>query len=94
MAMPAYLPCIDENNNSGSNKDSLITSYFGQGYSNREIISFLAIQHSIYISLSTLKRTLSRLGLLRRHPRGTEDREEIIGIISEELCSSGSTLGK
>lgn len=92
--MPAYLPCIDENNYIRSNRDSLISSYFGQGYSNREIISFLTIQHSINVSLSTLKRTLSSLGLLRRHPRGTEDREEIKRIISEELCSSGSTLGK
>ena len=92
--MQPYLPCIN-NSNDRCNRDSLVISYFGQGYSNLEIMSFLAIQHKVYLSLSTLKRTLSRLGLRRRHPKSTEDREEIKRLISEELlCSSGSALGK
>ena len=60
--MQPYLPCIN-NSNDRCNRDSLVISYFGQGYSNLEIMSFLAIQHKVYLSLSTLKRTLSRVAL-------------------------------
>jgi len=87
-----YLPVLQS---SSHTLESLVTLYFGQGYSNLEILSFIALQHNHTVSLSTLKRVLSRLGLRRRFPRGTENREEITDIIRKELLeSSGGTLGK
>ena len=95
MTLPAYLPCLSNiNSNSTTDRDHLVVSYFHQGYSNIEIISFLAVQHAIFISLSTVKRILQRLGLRRRHPSGSEDKEEIKSLISNELAGSGSYLGK
>ena len=89
--MAEYLPCLGSDELS---KDSLITRYFGQGYTNVEIIAFLSLHHNYVTSLSTLKRSLRRLGLRKRIPLGCEeDREEIRDFISKELLTSGRNLG-
>ncbi|XP_057304634.1 uncharacterized protein LOC130641714 [Hydractinia symbiolongicarpus] len=86
----SYLPCLSSK---CFDRDALITSYFGQGFSNLEILGFLAAQHDVFMSLSTLKRTLSKLGLYRRHPAKIEDREEIKKLVSMELLGSGNSMG-
>ena len=74
-----YLPVLQSA--ASHSLESLVTLYFGQGYGNFEILSFLAVHHNHTISLSTLKRILSRLGLRRRFLKETENREEITDII-------------
>ena len=52
--------------NDGSPEDSLelVSQYFKQGYNNLEMLEFLKL-HGTNISLSTLKRRLTSLGLSR-----------------------------
>ena len=42
-----------------------IRIYFLQGFTNTEILGFLAVQHGIVLSVRTLKRILKRLRLRR-----------------------------
>ena len=60
-----------------SSSEELIRKYFTDGYSYLEIVAFLAIQHKVFMSLSTLKRRLKELSLRRRVPVGSEDRPAI-----------------
>ena len=47
-------------------RDLLIQVYFQLGLNYREILCSLAANHRIIISMRTLKRELSKLGLFRR----------------------------
>ena len=78
MPLPPYLPCLKQDLNARS---AIITQYFNQGFSNEEILSFLSMYHGISISLSTLKRLLSRLGLRRRISRDLENEDEIRALL-------------
>ena len=91
MPLPSYIPCIC---NTNIDRKTLIARYYEQGYTNVEILAFLYVQHNIQISLSTLKRTLSSIGLRRRIPESSEDRDEISEEIRNQLAGSGSVLAK
>ena len=66
----------------------LITRYFQQGFTYLEILEFLKL-HGLELSLSTLKRRLSCLGLQRRPPHHEQVSEETIErIIEHELAGS------
>lgn len=60
-----YLWCLAEVGASRT-RDNIIRKYFEMGFSYHLILCFLVALHGIYISLSTLKRTLRRLNLRRR----------------------------
>ncbi|XP_057292231.1 uncharacterized protein LOC130614788 [Hydractinia symbiolongicarpus] len=73
--------------------EELIESYFLDGYTNVEILGFLAIQHNIYISVSTLKRRLKEKNLRRSISKQNEDRAAIGAEVARQLFGSGSNLG-
>jgi len=77
--------------NDGSPEDSLelVSQYFKQGYTNLEILEFLKLQ-GINISLSTLKRRLTSLGLSRR---SLVSNDELRSAIEIELGRSGCFVG-
>ena len=89
MPLPVYTPCM--RGNDGSPKDSLelVSQYFKQGYNNLEILEFLK-HHGINISLSTLKRRLTSLGLSRS---GFVSDDELRIAIEKELGRSGCFVG-
>ena len=66
---------------------------FLQGCTNFEILSFLRFHHDVTISISTLKRLIAKLGLKRRLPYGSENREEVKNLLQTELQGSASVLG-
>ena len=65
MPLPVYTPFMRGNDGSPEDSLELVSQYFKQGYNNLEILEFLKL-HGINISLSTLKRRLTSLGLSRR----------------------------
>ena len=77
--------------NDGSPEDSLkiISQYFKQSYNNLEILEFLKL-HGTNISLSTLKRRLTSLGLSRR---SFVSDDELRSAIEKELGGSGCFVG-
>ena len=89
--LPSYIRCIC---NTNIDRKTLITRYYEQGYTNVEILTFLYVQHNIQISLSTLKSSLSSIGLRRWIPESSEDRDEISEEIRNQLAGSGYVLGK
>lgn len=89
---PNYTPSIPVGNQRLT-RDGLITGYFRQSYSNKDILSLLASVHGIIISLPTLKKILKRLGLKRRVPVTDELLENCIEAIEKELSESGNSLG-
>ena len=76
-----------------SSIDQLITKYFSEECSNIEIVAYLNFHHGIMISLSTVKRRLSGLGLRRRVPKGCENRDEVVDEIKRQLLGSSKNLG-
>lgn len=52
---------------SNEERDTLITNYYRQGYTWKEICGFLLFSHHTVVSLHQLKRILKRLGLRRRN---------------------------
>ena len=64
MPLPVYAPCMKGNDGSPEDSLELVSQYFKQGYNNLEILEFFK-HHGINISLSTLKRRLTSLGLPR-----------------------------
>ena len=76
-------------------KESLITEYFNQGYSDLEILAFLLLHHSTVISHQTLTRRLQKLGLKRRIPQSSRDSENIVqNEVLAQLFVSGRSLGE
>ena len=89
MPLPIYTPCIRVNDGSPEDYLELISQYFRQGYSNLQILEFLKL-HGVSISLSTLKRGLASIGLLRK--TNISD-DELRSAIEKELDKSGCFVG-
>lgn len=73
-------------------ENQLIKFYFAKECSYDEILCLLFKKHNIKLSLSTLKRRLSLLGLKRKNIQESPI-EEIIAAVYEELCGCGYNLG-
>ena len=71
-------------------RDDLIEEYFHMGFTYKEIIDCLFLNHQIPLSLRHLKRVLAKKSLGRRRFSGFN---EIVDAIQEELRGSGSTVG-
>ena len=89
MPLPAYTPCMRGSDGSPEDSLELVSQYFKQGYNNLEILEFLKL-HGTNISLSTLKRRLTFLGLSRR---GFVPDDELRSAIQKELGGSGCFVG-
>ena len=89
MPLPIYTPCIRVNDGSAEDYLELISQYFRQDYNNLEILEFLKL-HGVSISLSTLKRRLASIGLLRK--TNISD-DELRSAIEKELDKSGCFVG-
>lgn len=77
----------------GNRRDQLITSYFRQGFSSKDIMLCLAASHGIALSYRTLKRILHRLGLKRRAPCTEALVTRAALEIRKELKESGQMIG-
>ena len=86
---PVYQPKFDRH----ANKIPLITAYFKQSYSNKDILRCLAVSHGIIMSLASLKGVLLRLKLRKRVPLTEEIACQAIHYIQGELQKSGQMLG-
>ena len=76
---------------SAAEMEDLIKCYFEIGLSNKEILAVLAQNHSIVISIRTLKRRCRELGLCRR--RNQSDIDNVIAFVQEELHGNGQMQG-
>ncbi|CAB3998650.1 Hypothetical predicted protein, partial [Paramuricea clavata] len=72
-------------------RDDLIEQYFKLGFSRYEILACLLVSHGIKISLSQLKRILTRRGLWRRGRQSPL--EDVISGIEHELKGNGIGIG-
>ena len=86
--LPSYLPALEINNGF---RDDLIEQYFKLGFSRYEILACLLVSHGIKISLSQLKRILTRRGLRRRGRQSPL--EDVISGIEHELKGNGIGIG-
>lgn len=90
--LPPYTPAVTGED--GFVLQEVIASYFNQGYTNSEIIGFLAMIHGVVIGLSTLKRWLRRLRLKRAQRANESPLEDIVSAILLEMDGSvGSFVG-
>ena len=90
--LPAYTPAL--NKQGDFDREDLIRSYFLQGYTNSEIVGFLALQHGVILSVRTVKRILQRMGLKRASVNHESPIELLVNAIVEELENScGSFMG-
>ena len=87
---PSYTPATQAYRR---DRIGLISEYFRQGFSNKEILGMLLKIHAISLSLSHLKRILRKAGLRRRIPLTEPDFQRIIDAIQQELKGSGKCLG-
>ncbi len=71
--------------------EDLVKSYFGLGFSNKEILCLLAHQHGVIISKRTLQRLCRKLNLFRR--KNQTDIEEIASFVQSEMATSGRLQG-
>ena len=86
--LPPYFPVLSDGN---VERDELIERYFSIGLGYDEILLFLALLHSITLSIRQLKRILRSRGLRRRGNRS--DPRQVCRAVEEELRGSGSTIG-
>ncbi|CAC5359736.1 unnamed protein product [Mytilus coruscus] len=89
MVLPVYTPALHRNNSMSRNE--LISRYFAQGYTNKEISQVLMAVHKISISISQIKRILRSLELKRR--KVNFPLTGIIGAIYKIIENSGQCLG-
>lgn len=90
--LPAYTCAL--RTNEVVNRENLISNYFGQGFTDKEIAAFLALQHGIILSVRTIKRILKRMGLRRSNATNESAIEQIVSAILEEMeNSAGSFMG-
>lgn len=88
MSMPGMI----KTNLQTMSRESLITTYFKEGFTYNEIVNFLSKYHSISISRRHLIRILQKLGLKRKEI--VEDSlESICKAVIDEIFSSGSCIG-
>ena len=73
------------------NTERLIKLYFELGLSDSEILSFLALNHHVIISISTLKRKLRSMRLSRK--TDFSDLLDVALFITQELKWSGQLHG-
>ena len=74
--------------------DDCVINYFEKSFSYGEILEFLRTQDGYNISLSTLKRHLGKLGLVRRPTQNARcDTRELGDAVRVELAGSGSGVG-
>ena len=88
--LPDYTPALRKDKDVEG--ELAIKSFFLQGFTNVEIVGFLAVRHDIVLSVCTLKRILKRLRLTRVR----RTKESPLGqiAVSEELnISCGSFMG-
>ncbi len=71
--------------------EDLVKSYFGLGFSNKEILCLLAHQHGVIISKRTLQRLCGKMYLFRR--TNQTDIEEIASFVQSEMATSGRLQG-
>ncbi len=71
--------------------EDLVKSYFGLGFSNKEILCLLAHQHGVIISKRTLQRLCRKPNLFRR--KNQTDIEEIASFVQSEMATSGRLQG-
>ncbi len=71
--------------------EDLVKSYFGLGFSNKEILCLLAHQHGVIISKRTLQRLCRKLNLFRR--KNQTDIAEIASFVQSEMATSGRLQG-
>lgn len=72
--------------------EDIVEEYFFEGYQYVEILDLLKKDHNIMISLSTLKRSIKKLGLKRKSIEES-DINDIISVMRYELDSVGLNLG-
>ena len=70
-------------------RNTLIRTYFNQGFVYKDIVLFLATLHGIHISEIGLKRVLQKLGLRRRTEYTEHKVKELVSVIIEEQEHSG-----
>ena len=72
-------------------EENIIKEYFNGGFKYEEIIEFLSKNHSITMSITTLKRRLKQYGLQRKNADYDIDlvREEIRTILDGPGCIAG-----
>lgn len=88
MSMPGMI----KTNLQTMSRESLITTYFKEGFTYNEIVNFLSKYHSISISRRHLIRILQKLGLKRKEI--VEDSlESICKAVIDEIFSNGSCIG-
>ena len=72
------------------NRDGLISAYFRQGYSYKDIVIFLASIHGFKISVARLRQILGRLRLRRREARNEETVQRVVAAVRKEVEESGN----
>ncbi len=70
-----------------------VRRYFQLGFTYLEILGFLAYYHGVRISLRTLNRWLSRIGLRRHIPRNSDYWHRVIRAVESELTGTYRDLG-
>ena len=92
--LPPYTPALIGGENNGRDLQQIIQDYFMQGYSNFEVLAFLACIHGVPMAMRTLKRRLNRLGLRRANRRNDSCLTDIVTAILDEMEGSvGSFVG-
>ena len=76
----------------GGNRDGLISAYFRQGYSYKDIVLFLASIHGFKIGVDRLKQILRRLRLRRREPQNQETVQRVVAAVQSEMEESGNYI--
>ncbi|XP_059188561.1 uncharacterized protein LOC131971250 [Centropristis striata] len=71
--------------------EDLIQGYFNHGYSNAEILDFLASKHNVHMSLCCLKRKLKSMSLSRQ--KDYSPLATVRAAIQEELKGPGQLYG-
>jgi hypothetical protein len=74
-------------------RESVIKCYFRLGLSNKEILSCLAMKHGYIMSMSTLKRTTKKYGLVRRLTLERDDLLNVVVFIANQCNEAGKLNG-
>ena len=90
--LPDYTPALRKDKDVEG--ELAIKSFFLQGFTNVEIVGFLAVRHDIVLSVCTLKRILKRFRLTRvRRTKESPLGQIAVAILEELNISCGSFMG-
>ena len=90
--LPCYTPAVVRQNQ--LEIADMLRQYITQGYSNAEILGFLAVIHGVVIGMLTLKRWLNILGLKRHRVVDEAPLEDIVSALLKEMDEyMGSRVG-